>query len=483
MDALEFATVGDLATRIRQRQVSATEVVDVYFRQIARHNAGLNAVVTLDEERARGQAHAADVALGRGELWGPLHGVPFTIKDALETAGVRTTSGFPPLATYVPTTDAPVVARLREAGGVLLGKTNLPMLASGGLTENPIFGRTNNPWDLERTPGGSTGGGAAALAAGMTPLDIGSDAGGSVRIPAHYCGVYALKPTQHRVPLTGHIPPPPPLRAAQVLRYGAVLGPLARSVADLELALSIVAGPDGQDWAVPPAALAPPPPRRLQDLRFAWCDDFGGMPITAETRATLARVADELERHGCRVEQRAPDGFDFVAAWETYGELWQAQIGAAQPSAQEAADAAGYDPHSEDAFFRGLARGVNATARQYTTILGQRDVFITALEQFFEHWDALLCPVAVSPATLHAPLGEPLVVDQSQVPYWTGTMAYCCPFNLTGHPALVLPAGWSAEGLPIGLQVVGRLWGEMELLAIGARLGEVLEGFRRPPGY
>jgi amidase len=281
MDELEFATVGDLATRIRQRQVSAAEVVDAYFRQIARHNAGLNAVVTLDEERAREQAHAADAALGRGEIWGPLHGVPFTIKDALETAGVRTTSGFPPLATYIPTADAPVVARLRQAGGILLGKTNLPMLASGGSTENPIFGRTNNPWDLARTPGGSTGGGAAALAAGMTPLDIGSDAGGSVRIPAHYCGVYALKPTQHRVPLTGHIPPPPPLRAAQVLRYGAVLGPLARSVADLELALRIVAGPDGQDWAVPPAALAPVPQRRLQDLRFAWSDDFGGMPITA----------------------------------------------------------------------------------------------------------------------------------------------------------------------------------------------------------
>ena len=483
MNDLIFTSAGDLAMHIRDRSVSACEVVDAYLGQIARHNPAVNAVVTLDEEQARLRAKEADATLARGELWGPLHGVPFTVKDVLETAGVRTTSGFPPLSDHIPTTDATVVARLRGAGGILLGKTNLPTMASGGLTDNPIFGRTNNPWDLDRIPGGSSGGAAAALAAGMTPLDIGSDAGGSVRLPAHCCGVYALKPTQYRVPLTGHIPPPPPFRASQLLRYGAVLGPLARSIADLELALPIIAGPDGQDWAVPPAPLTQAPRHRLQDLRFAWTDNFGGMPITADTHAMLAHVAHALEREGCRVEQRAPDGFDFVRAWETYGELWQAQVGAAQPIEQEAADAAGYDADGDDAFFRGMARGANATARQYAAILGRRDAFITALEQFFGRWDALLCPVALSPATPHAPLGEPLQINGREVPYWTGTMAYCCPFNLTGHPALVLPAGHSAEGLPTGIQVVGRLWGEMELLALGTQLAEVLDPFRRPPGY
>ena len=483
MDTLVFRSAHDLAVQIRERTVSSSEVVDAYIRQIARHNPTVNALVTLDEERARLRAKEADTALAHGNLWGPLHGVPFTIKDALETAGVRTTSGFPPLSDHIPAVDATVVARLRRAGGILLGKTNLPTLASGGLTDNPLFGRTNNPWDLARTPGGSSGGSAAALAAGMTPLDVGSDAGGSVRIPAHVCGVYALKPTQYRVPLTGHVPPPPPLRASQMLRYGAVLGPLARSVADLEQALRIIAGPDGQDWAVPPATLESAPQRRLQDMRFAWSDNFGGMPITGDTYATLARVTTELEHHGCRVEHRAPDGFDFVAAWETYGELWQAQVGAAQTFEQETAGASGYDLNSDDAFFRGLARGVNATARQYAAILGRRDGLIATLEAFFGQWDALLCPVALSPASLHASLGEPLRVAQGQVSYWTGTMAYCCPFNLTGHPALVLPAGRSPEGLPIGLQIVGRLWGEMDLLAIGAQLGQILEPFRRPPGY
>ena len=474
MDTLVFRSAHELAVQIRERAVSSSEVVDAYIRQIARYNPMVNAIVTLDEEQARLRAKKADTALAHGDVWGALHGVPFTIKDAIETAGVRTTSGFPPLGDYVPTGDATVVARLRQAGGILLGKTNLPTLASGALTDNPFFGRTNNPWALARTPGGSSGGSAAALAAGMTPLDIGSDAGGSVRMPAHLCGVYALKPTQHRVPLTGHIPPPPPLRPSQMLRYGAVLGPLARSLEDLELALQIIAGPDGHDLAVPPATLAPAPRRRLQDLRFAWWDDFGGMPITDDTRAALARTVNELEQHGCRVEHRPPEGFDFVAAWETYGELWQVQVGAVQTAEQEATDAIGYDAHGDDAFVRGLARGVNATARQYAAILRRRDTYIAALETFFGHWDALLCPVALSPATTHAPLGKPLWIDQRPVPYWTGSMAYCCPFNLTGHPALVLPAGRSMEGLPIGLQLVGRLWGEMDLLAIGARVGEIL---------
>ncbi len=199
MNDLVFCSAHDLAFKMRERSVSASEVVDAFMAQIVRHNPTVNAIVTLDEERARLRAKEADTALAHGELWGPLHGVPFTLKDVLETEGVRTTSGFPPLGDYIPTVDAPVVARLRQAGGILLGKTNLPTLAGGNLTDNPIFGRTNNPWDLERTPGGSSGGSAAALAAGMTPLDVGSDAGGSVRLPAHCCGVYALKPTEHRV--------------------------------------------------------------------------------------------------------------------------------------------------------------------------------------------------------------------------------------------------------------------------------------------
>jgi amidase len=262
MNSLVFATTQEVATSIRQRRVSATEVLEAYLAQIAQYNPTINAIVTLDEERARTRAKQADTALTRGEEWGPLHGVPITIKDALETAGLRTTGGFPLLADYVPSNDAPVVARLRAAGAIILGKTNLPVLSADYRADNPIFGRTNNPWDLRRTPGGSTGGGAAALAAGLTTLEIGSDLAGSIRIPAHYCGVYGLKPTEHRVPITGHIPEPPGMPRG--VRHMQTIGPLARSVDDLTLALRLIVGPDGRQWEVPPVPLDTAPDRPLK---------------------------------------------------------------------------------------------------------------------------------------------------------------------------------------------------------------------------
>ncbi|MBV8452989.1 MAG: amidase, partial [Deltaproteobacteria bacterium] len=234
MKEIIFATAQELAASIRERRISATEVMEAHLAQIAQHNPALNAIVTIDAERALSRAKEADTVLARGEVWGPLHGVPVTIKDAIETAGLRTTGGFPPLADHIPSADASVVSRVRAAGAIIVGKTNVPVLSADYRADNPIFGRTNNPWDLERTPGGSTGGGSAALAAGLSPLEIGSDLAGSLRNPAHYCGVFALKPTEHRVPLTGHIPEPP--KILRGVRHMQTIGPLARSIEDLSLA-------------------------------------------------------------------------------------------------------------------------------------------------------------------------------------------------------------------------------------------------------
>jgi amidase len=482
MSNLVFSTAQELATVIRERQVSAAEVLEAHLAQIARYNPPLNAIVTLDEERARARAKESDEALARGKVWGPLHGVPITIKDAIETAALRTTGGFPPLEYYVPSRDAPVVGRLRAAGAIIFGKTNVPMLSADYRADNPIFGRTNNPWDLLRTPGGSTGGGAAALAAGLTPLEIGSDLAGSLRVPAHYCGIYALKPTEHRVSLTGHIPEPPSMPRG--VRHMNTIGPLARSVEDLTLALRLIAGPDGYEWEVPPVPLDDPVARPLSTRRFAWTDDFGGVPVTNDTRASLRALVDELRRSGCQIEQQAPDGFDLGTAWETWGEIVLAERAATAPErAAERVAALGAQPDSSVPMFRGMARGARATMQQYTESLSRRDTLITALEQFLTGWDAFLCPVSVGPAIEHIPFGTPVDVDGQQVPYFVAGLAYTCPFNLTGNPVLVLPLTRSAEGLPIGLQVVGRRWGEMPLLAIAAQLAKVIGPFRRPPGY
>ena len=253
---LAFRSASSLARLIRSKQVSARELLSVYAGRIERLNAPINAVVTLDLERAAGRAAEADRATASGESWGPLHGVPVTLKDTQTTEGIRTTAGYPPLAGYVPAADGTIAARLKGAGAILLGKTNTALLAYDQQTSNPIFGRTNNPWDLTRTSSGSSGGAAAALTAGLTALDVGSDAGGSIRVPAHCCGVYGLKPTFGLVSQHGHIPDVPGMpRLDWVL---STSGPLARSLEDVALALRVIAGPDGQDSTVPPVAVSAP---------------------------------------------------------------------------------------------------------------------------------------------------------------------------------------------------------------------------------
>jgi len=463
-------TAEELALGIRLRRWSAAEVLEAHLARIGERNGELNAIVLVDEEGARRRAREADAALARGECWGPLHGVPVTIKDSLETAGLRTTAGFPPLAEHVPAADATVVARLRAAGAVILGKTNLPLLAMNYQCDSPLLGRGNNPWNLGRTPGGSTGGGAAAVAAGMSPLEIGSDLGGSVRIPAHYCGIYSLKPTEHRVPITGHIPELPGVPRG--MRHMAVLGPLARSVSDLRLALQVIAGPDGNYWETPPAPLEPVTVDRPS---VAWIEDFGGCPVTAGTRRALAGLAAKLEQAGWRVERRAPEGFSFPQVWEAFGSLMWCEIGSTMPAEAEAQFAAGLGagPEAEDPIGRVIHGCLNASMKLFTATMTARDVLIGALERFLTGFDALLCPVTVGPAIPHCPAGTPVQVDDRTVPYWMGGLAYTGPFNLTGSPVVVLPLSRSEEGLPIGVQVVGRRWEDMKLLAVAEAIDRV----------
>jgi amidase len=477
-----FSSATELAAAVCARRTSASELVQLFLGRIERYNGALNAIVTLDEAGARRRAHEADEAFGRGELWGPLHGVPMTIKDALETAGMRTTGGHPPLKDYVPKADAPAVARLKAAGAILLGKTNVPPLSADYRADNPIFGRTNNPWNLERTPGGSTGGGAAAVAAGLSAFDVGSDLAGSVRTPAHFCGLFALKPTERRVPNTGHIPEVP--GQPRAVRHMNVLGPLARSVEDLILITKTMCGTDGAEWDVPPMPWIDAPARPLRECRIAWATDFGGVPVVRETKDAIQKLAGELARAGCAVEERTPDGFSFDAAWETWGEIAIAERAATggersreRVAALNATLGAGW------AVARGSAKGLNATVADYAASLTRRDRLIGNLESFFARWDALICPVTVSAAIGHVPFGTPIDVDGQPVPYFIAGTAYTCPFNLTGHPSVVLPLAKSREGLPIGVQLVGKRWSEPALLALAQKVARISGAFSPPPKF
>jgi amidase len=477
-----FSSAVELAAAIRARRCSARELTELYLARIARHNPSLNAICTLDEAGALRRAREADAALARGKLWGPLHGVPMSIKDALETAGVRTTGGHPPLKDYIPARDATAVARLRAAGAILLGKTNVPPLSADYRADNPIFGRTNNPWNVERTPGGSTGGGAAAVAAGLSAFDVGSDLAGSVRTPAHFCGLFGLKATEGRIPNSGHIPEPPGVPRA--VRHMNVLGPLARSVEDLGLITRTIAGADASEPDVPPVPWTEARERPLAAHRFAWSASFGGVPVTGETKQAIERLAAELASAGSAIEERNPDGFSFDEAWETWGEIAIAERAATGAERSRERVAALNATLGESwAVARGSAKGAHASIADYAAALTRRDALIATLERFFERWDAFICPVTVCPAIGHVAFGTPIEVESHKVPYFIAGTAYTCPFNLTGHPAVVLPLARSRDGLPIGVQLVGRRWSEPALLALAQKVALITGPFTPPPNY
>jgi len=449
-----------LARRLRRRQLSVAEAMEAHLARIEKHNPALNAVVSLDANRARALAKAADAALGRGEIWGPLHGVPMTLKDGHDVAGLRTTIGTR-LFDRVAEEDGTVAARLRAAGALLIGHTNVPPFLADYQSANPIFGRTANPWDLGRTPGGSSGGAAAALAAGMTPLEVGSDLAGSLRLPSHFCGVYGLKTSEHRVPITGFFRPP--ARVPQSVRIMTSLGPLSRDLGDLQLLLALLAGPDGQDSDVPPVPLGSESRRRIQDLRLAVAPTLPGATVSKSLHQRVERVAAQLSDAGARVEQRLPD-----LDWEALHALFRDLV---------ATITVLFDPGAE-------LPDEQRTLAWYFGALQQRDGFIATWEKFFGDFDALLLPPAMTSAFPHCESGTPIGVDGVKVSYEThgGLLVFC---NLTGLPALTVPMGLDDQGLPIGLQIVGRRWSEVGLLGIARALEQVgiLPGFQSPPGY
>ena len=455
MDDLSYSSACTLVEAIQQKQLSAAELLEAQLQRIAEHNPNLNAIITLDVDGARRLAREADAALARGECWGALHGLPMTLKDCYETAGMRTTAGYPPLASYVPQADSTVAARVRAAGAIILGKTNVSERLLDHQSNNPIFGRTNNPWNLERTSGGSSGGAAAALAAGLTPLEIGSDIGGSIRNPAHFCGVYGLKPTDRRVPMTGHIPDMP--GAQRSVRFLNGIGPMARSVEDLLLAFKVIAGPDGYDTEVAPLPVTPVPRQSLADLRIAWMPTFPGVPTAGAIRQAIEKLASELARAGGRVEE-APTPIDFRRSAQLRWELRQMVTKSfeAQPAEAQSATLAGF-----------------------LTALHERDHFINAWDRFFATWDVLVCPVSMTTAFAHCPPGTPVPIGDTFVEY-DDLGFYVTPFNLTGHPVVVVPLAHDQQGLPIGVQLVGPRWGDERLLAIAAQVDEITGGFRRP---
>jgi amidase len=477
---LSYATASELVEALRAGQLSSVELLDHVLNRIDEVNAPLNAVVTVDADRARRDAVAADEARARGAATGALHGLVMTVKDVWETQGLLTTSGAPELKQHVPDTDAVTVARLRRAGAIVVGKTNTPLYAGDNQTFNEVFGQTNNPWDVERTPGGSSGGAAAAVAAGITSLELGSDIGGSIRMPAHCCGIYGLKPTWGVVPSRGHIPPPPGGLIEADVNSG---GPMARSVEDLRLALDVIAGPLDEDavgWRLelPDDGT----PSELRGLRLAFTVDDADHPVAREVQDAVRDLADALADAGATVQEVAAP-VSIADGAESWLDLVLPLVGAGLPAdvydAFASVTAVPGDPAS-----MGMAR-LTARFRDRGIANQRRQEQRGAWARWFDNYDALLAPILPVPAFPHDHRDLPLRtfdLDGREAPA-LDLIAWPGAIGAVLLPSVVVPAGRSRAGLPIGVQIVGPQLQDRRLLRIAELVDQVGPGFTRPPGY
>jgi amidase len=485
MTGLHVLPATELCRLLAAGEVSSVELLDHFVARVEKLDGPVNAVVALDVERARARAAEADAARARGESWGPLHGLPMTIKDAYETEGLVTTSGAPELRDHVPTMDATPVARLKAAGAIVFGKTNLPIYAGDLQSYNEVYGVTSNPWALDRTPGGSSGGAAAALAAGFTGFELGSDIGGSIRNPAHFCGVFGLKPTWGVVPGRGHIPGPPgALSSADV----GVFGPMGRSTADLALGLDVLAGPDERDsvaWR-----LDFPPPRNggeLAGLRVAtWFDD-PACPVASDVRACLDAAAAALAEGGATVAPASPDVSlrDLGRSWEDLVlPIMAAGLPAELFTAFAEIEQTPVGP-DEDVSTRSL-RAMTQRHRQWLSAHERRQHHRAAFAEFFRHHDVLLAPVMPTAAFPHdtetdIPL-RTIEVDGVTRSYLDG-LTWNGGIGTVLLPVAVPPAGRTPEGLPVGVQVVAPYLEDRTALAACGHVERLLGGFTPPPAF
>ncbi|MBL7176683.1 MAG: amidase [Desulfobacteraceae bacterium] len=483
MHPIPFRSAKQLASMIRRKKVGCLELLDHYLDRIERYNPEINAVIFMDVNAARKRAKAADSALTRGHLWGPLHGVPMTIKESFDVASMPSTWGIPQYKNNYPPKNAVAVDRFMKAGAVLFGKTNVPIYLADWQSFNDIYGTTNNPWDLTRVPGGSSGGSVAALAAGLTGLDAGSDIGASIRNPAHYCGVYGHKPTYGIV--TGRGQSLPGVVAQSDI---AVVGPLARSAEDLALALGIMAGPDdidGKGWQL---RLPKPKKKTLREFKIAIIYSDPEAEVDHEIQKRLRAVTAFLRKNKVRVSERARPKIDSRKAHRNYIQLLRgATVGRLTPEEfQKGLRASKRLKRTDEGYEAQMLKAQAMHHKNWLTYNEERHKMRLAWADFFHEYDLLLCPTATTTAFPHNQKGERwermIMVNGEPQPsttqlFWAG---YSCNFYL---PATVAPVGLAGDGLPVGVQIVGPQYGDYICIHFARLLEREFQGFIPPPGF
>lgn len=484
---LAFLPAHQLLARMATGQLTSRALLELQLARVDQINPSIGAVVAFDREAARKRADAADHARQCGESWGVLHGLPITIKDTYEVAGMPCTAGAPVYRDHRPTANAWAVQRLLDAGAIAYGKTNVPFMASDIQSYNAVYGTTNNPWDVQRTPGGSSGGAAAALASGLTSLELGSDIGGSIRIPAHFCGVYGHKSSHGIISLRGHIPGPPGTLAEPDL---AVAGPMARCAEDLALMLDVLSGPaptQQPGWAL---QLPAPRPQRLQDYRvLMWMDD-PYCPVDAATREAGAQLHERLRAAGVQVVCAPPKGVTLeemvllyfhrlggvLASAHTPAQRWG--MGLVAPLLRHAGRMLGAPPYGHR-FFSGCAQSHAQWLRERERVLALRACFV----ELFDAFDVVLMPVAMGTAFAHdhSPVvSQRRIVVDGQRRAYADMFGWIAPATVLGLPATSAPVGLTAQNLPMGVQIVGGPFQDRTTIAFAGLLGQLVGGFQKP---
>ena len=480
-DELAFASARTLAARVAKRDIGIVELTEYFIRRIETYDSHINAVVVRDFDRALDAARQADNRLRRGDNQ-PLYGVPVTVKESFDVQGLQTTWGMVPWKDMVATEDSHVAGRLKEAGAIILGKTNVPPMLVDYQSSNDVYGQTGNPWDLARTPGGSSGGSAAALAGGLTGFEYGSDIGGSIRNPAHYCGVFGHKSTWGIVPSTGHKPPVQRLSGRGDI---AVLGPMARSAADLALGLKLTAGPrklDAPGWRLD---LPKPGVRKLSDFRVAFWHTDSAAPVSEEIANRSRRLMERLEGLGATVSEVARPDLDFQQAHLAYLYLMQGALSSGTPESVfqrnvERAEALSPDDRSPGAT---MARAAVQSHNEWTRHDRVRNAARHAWRAFFDDWDVLVCPMQTTTAFPHDNRPRPQrMVDVNgqqrsmfEAAFWAGLV------SMPGLPSTVFPTGLSEDGLPIGLQAVGGEFNDLTTIEFAGLVEHEFGGYVTPP--
>jgi amidase len=468
MPELTFLSAVSMADQIRRGELSPVDLVDAHLARIEELNPKLNAFVQVDVKGARQQARLAETAVRNREKLGPLHGVPLSIKSSIQVAGLSWEAGTKLRAGIVAERDAPLVTRLRQAGAIILGVTNAPELLMAWETDNLLYGRTNNPWDVTRTPGGSSGGEAAAIAAGMSTGGVGSDGGGSIRVPAHFSGICGLKPTPGRIPATGHFP-----ESVGPFALLGVVGPMARNVGDLKVLFEVLQGPDDGDPSAAPVPLRWPEPDEVKSVRIGYFEDDARTPVTPETRAAVRTAAEALRRAGFQVEPFRPEGLELARQlwWKLFGTAGGMMLGPMTMGRESE-----LSPILKE-FSSVVTREPSHSGQSLLDTWIERDVVRMRVFAQMQDFPVLLCPVASIPAFRH---GERRWQVEGKTVKYLDAWSYTEWFNLLGMPAMSVPVGKSPDGLPIGVQIAARPWQEELVISVSAALEEQIGCYGHP---